>query len=170
MSATLRHNIGATVFAAVNVTVPGVFDPFIPKDVQIHAGRSNPRWEAVGFSIKLPSQAGDAYRLMEACFRAYILPSPVTPAKGALLLGKKIAASLGVPYAGDGLPGEEGLAAALKANPHDLSAWAVYADLLQERGCWRGDLIRGWLGKKAIQVKYGIPLIARRNAMGKTWE
>lgn len=53
---------------------------------------------------------------------------------------------------------------AIAENPGDVATWMAFADWLSERSdaglVLRGKIIRGWLDKKPLKMKYGIPIIA----------
>jgi uncharacterized protein (TIGR02996 family) len=59
---------------------------------------------------------------------------------------------------------EKSFLAAIQDDPADLANWSAYADWLQEQDHFdmkrRGLVITGWLGPKAVQVKYGVPVLA----------
>lgn len=69
------------------------------------------------------------------------------------------------PHADAPTPGDEPFLLAIAEAPGDLANWTVYADWLQEQSdkavVRRGLTIAGWLGPKAMKVKYGLPVLAR---------
>lgn len=138
--------------------------------------------QVVTFACKLPSQVGLTYELMH---RAYwlardhrMLPTSVLPqvidrvAKRSLaMFDQKLSLSLGLGHPVT-LDGEEaGFVDAIRDDPNDLANWSAYADWLQERPNdekmnVRGRVIAGWLGPKALKVKYGVPVIAQPEKWG----
>lgn len=139
----------------------------------------------VTLAVKLPSQVELGYLLMH---RSYWLardlrklPPGNRPLvistlakKGLGTLASKLSTSMGIGDPGMiGLPDifadcdEEAFTGAIHENPGDLANWMAYADWLSERDnqdmITRGKVIAGWLGKKALKMKYGIPIIAQPN-------
>jgi uncharacterized protein (TIGR02996 family) len=172
-----------------NVYVDGPFRPsllaaFGATRTSRWAGMRSPnRTQVVSFACKLSSQVGPTYQLMH---RAYwmarhrdrlepgLLPQAIDGTARLSLgrLAQKLSLSLGVGDPGmiavsDLFPPceETGFTDAIHADPSDLGNWYAYADWLQDRPnegmVTRGKVIAGWLGPKALKMKYGVPVIAQ---------
>ncbi len=157
------------------------------KHVLRWAGVAHGGWNthALTFALKLPIQVHIAYKLMH---RAYWLardlrklppgrmPQAIdgTAKRSLGTLANKLSLSLGIGDPGMiGVPDifstcdEDAFTGAIHEAPDDLANWMAYGDWLQERDnekmrC-RGRVIAGWLGKKALKMKYGVPIIAQPN-------
>jgi uncharacterized protein (TIGR02996 family) len=170
MSATLLQRIGMTLWHEGGLVHWANEHKIKYKRTLVWAGVRQPRWECMQFSLKLPR---------DVCAMWHLIGS-VAMADGFKLRDKLIA-SLGLPmgpwhkllavnvklvaYHPD-FPDDLPFLREIANDPSNLDSWAIYADWLEEHAedQWRlrGQLIRGWLGKKAIKVKYGMPMIARK--------
>ncbi len=173
MSCTLKHDIGQQIRALLELDNPGVAEAIGMREASRWAGinraRSGHRYECWTFSLKLPRDIGKVwvlYRLVsrlqcgqkrgQSRFPAPYALSHTVGVSGCHILAAKLTVALGVPQAvvmGD----EAEFLRAIDDKPHDLTPWHPYADWLQERDCHRGEVIAGWLGKKAVKYKYGVP-------------
>jgi uncharacterized protein (TIGR02996 family) len=170
MSATLRHNVGVQIANAIEAEDADALAPFGSKQVGVYAGTGKPDWQAVGFAIKLPKQIAEGYALMQICEHVAgmkaLSDTPVVAIKGCHVLALKLAVSFGLPgpYAAENPDLEQAFLKSLSEKPGELATWMAYADYLQEQDCpaaRRGAVIAGWLGKRAMKVKYGVPELAR---------
>lgn len=163
MSATLRYDIGQGISFALSNASPGLLAEFGCMPASRWGGVHKSRFECLTFAVKLPSQIVLAVDLLLATIRAQRseFSTDGTALNSCRTLEKKLRQSLGLPK---GTSAEERPFVDAIMEGGDLTDWLVYADWLQERCDPRGDLIRAWSDpKKAIKVKYGIPVMARND-------
>lgn len=164
MSATLRHDIGQAIAEALEREGGGVMFALAARPAERWAGVHRPRTKVVTFAAKLPRDVATVYDLIRVCWEVFDKYDNRTVRNGAHLLRKKLTVSLGLPWGeSDGLSADElAFLAAINGSPGDIAAWSAYADWMTERDNLRGRLIEGWLGPKAIKVRYGVPEMARK--------
>jgi uncharacterized protein (TIGR02996 family) len=175
MSATIRVDIGRSLAELLEAVQPGIGNEIGAEAASRWAGwraaAVGHRNSCVTFGLKLPSEAGKVWRLLLLVSRLQRLSSvyarDVTHAEntptarnGCRTLAAKLTVALGLP--GCVAEGEErAFLVSIDENPDDRTAWTAYADWLQERddanAVWRGKVIAGWLGKKSMHYKYGMP-------------
>lgn len=163
MTATLRYDVGTSFYNAIDDKE--LIDRLDAKTVRRWKGHNYGGYaECISFSIRLPSQT-------ELAFKLFLVSSSLAQdtihlvSKSALALHKKLQLSLGLPiYLQTVIDLEKQFLNSISLNPSDLGNWSAYSDWLQdqqeEHTKRRGLVIAGWLGPKAIKVKYGVPLLA----------
>lgn len=138
----------------------------------------------VTLAVKLPAQIELGYLLMDRAYWLACNPNRLAPGavplavygharSGLRTLANKLSLSMGI-----GDPGrinhtdrpqestvERGFLVTIHEAPGQLANWMAYADWLSERDdpkmTTRGKVIVGWLAKKALKMKYGVPVIAQ---------
>ncbi len=168
MSATLRHDVGLSTARVLTLADAVLMENFGMSGARRWQGVCRARRDVATFSVKLPDQRAGAWRLIDVCGR-FARDTSADAWKvnsGLKTLGRKLRVGLGlpVPELGDAVTDDEaGLIEKIDESlGGDLSLWAVYADWLQDRGSFRGDVVRGWLDPKVpVKVKYGLPEAAR---------
>lgn len=167
MSATLRHDIGNELANAVSQTVAGTLEAFAGKPVTRWAGVRRGGWtrHCHTFAIKLPVQIGQLWRLCDTLAAVETTDRPWVVRKQAHLLRLKLLYSVGWPVGGVTQGEERAFVEAVVEAPDELATWSAWADWLQERPGdvyqARGALMAGWLARKALKVKYGVPELVR---------
>jgi uncharacterized protein (TIGR02996 family) len=169
MSATLRYDIGAEAGAELYAFDMDLFDKLSWGPTDRYAGIHKQRWRCYTFAVKLPKQSAEAVDVLR------LLDDRMWSGqvrKSCWALFNKLATSLGLPafWRPDiqdiDAPRQWPFLVAIGESPGDLVNWSAYSDWLQEQSDEelqrRGELIAGWLGPKAIKVKYGVPLLAQR--------
>jgi uncharacterized protein (TIGR02996 family) len=172
MSATLRYDIPRKLANAIIARTPGLAVLVGMRETLRWAGvrRGGNTAEVATFAVKLPKQIAAAWELI----RMLECDGDVAVIRGAITVRDKLALSIGLNVDHCTNPNifpeideveEEAFFDAIKETPGDLATWSAYSDWLQEQDResmqLRGRLIAGWLGKKAIKVKYGIPVMVR---------
>lgn len=170
MSATYRYDIGQGLKAELAARRPLLLGKLGGRMVTRWAGVANPRAIMLTFAIKLPDQIVEAVQLV-GCLSAIIadVRSVLVDLYAARRLLAKVTLGLGIVSRREYevLPQnaeERAFMLAIWEEPGDLSQWLVYCDWLEDqcdaRKYLRSRVIRGWNGKKALKVKYGVPEIA----------
>lgn len=177
MTATYRHHVGLALNAvlldaAANAGRESPLGGLGTKVVNVWQGAMAPRQHrrCLAFSVKLPRDIGEAvylFDLLELAPEFRQFPG-ISRQRDTLL--RKLAAGLGLPmyrYAVSN-PQERAFLDACGDAPQELANWTAYADWLQEQPdpavVLRGQVMAGWLGPKAVKVKYGLPVIINGRA------
>jgi uncharacterized protein (TIGR02996 family) len=165
VSATLRYDLGVYAALAIDGMPDNPLGPFGASETSRWAGVGRARWLCVTFAVKLPAQASQAFALLKA-IRTLAGDANLPPRErdGCQTLAGKLSLALGLPP-GPATPHEDAFLHALAQDPGQLATWSAYADWLQERpdpqSQRRGLVIAGWLARKPMKVKYGVPTIAK---------
>lgn len=162
MSATLRHDISRELAAAIWDCDFLLLAAMGGRESQIWAGiRNGGHRPSYTFAAKLPGDVRNCVALLDACgtIQTRIRDIPSRVRNSAHTLAAKFIVSLGLPFE-FWLDEEAGFLASIEAAPGELTNWSAYADWLVERGEKRGEVMQGWLAKKAVKTKYGVPLTA----------
>lgn len=164
MSVTLRHDIGPALANAIRDRDLMLLAVFGVESKSRWAGinKTNQYWACESFAIKLPTDVKHAWELLRVLWQT---EGGASEQKGARVLAAKVWVSLGLapqsPYLTAKPQDDEwAFLTAISAAPGELQTWGAYADWLQEREHkslqHRGRVIAGWMGKKAMKVKYGV--------------
>lgn len=159
MSATLRHDIGPALANEIRDHDLMLLSVFGVADKARWAGvnKTKQYWECETFAAKLPTDVGHVWELIDILSRCN--------EKGSRVVAGKLWVSLGLAPQSHYLTAkpndtEWALLAGIATAPGELKTWGAYGDWLQEQDhvCQqrRGRLIAGWMGKKAMKVKYGV--------------
>jgi uncharacterized protein (TIGR02996 family) len=165
MSATLRYDIGQQLGMAIQISYPSLFAALKMEPMSRWGGIGNPRWHGYTFALKLPADIETLYMLIGSLEEiGDNIFHNGTVANSCRLLQKKLSISVGLPwecFIDQPHPDEQAFLDCLNEEPGRLDTWGAYADWLQEHDDPRGTLISAWMNpKKAMKVKYGLPLMA----------
>jgi uncharacterized protein (TIGR02996 family) len=164
MTATLRYDIGQQGAHEIEAIDPSLLNELGARDASRYAGFRRARFHCKTFAVKLPAQAGNAYRLQDVCRRVMGREKHGVIYTTCQALREKLVLSLGLPYLWVIKRGEAPFLHALDLNPNEPATWHAYADYLQEQthehDQLRGKVIAEWLGPKAVKVKYGVTVTA----------
>lgn len=174
MSATIRVDIGCSLAALLEAVHPGIGEEVGAERASRWAGLAaayrGRRNECVTFGLKIPKRIATVWKLLLLTSRlqrlgthardAVYSENTATARNSCHTLAGKLTVALGLPgYAATGE--ERAFLVSIDEDPDNLTAWTAYADWLQERdddnARWRGKVIAGWLGKKSMRYRYGMP-------------
>lgn len=164
MTATMRHDIGLQIADAIEGASPKLLAEFDMKTMSRWAGVRKEPWRCCSFVVRLPGDAAKAYLLAELLDRLRLDESNGTVRRGCNTLYRKVMLGLGLPpyMTEERNAAEAAFLTALDELPGDLATWSAYSDWLQDQDNpdvqRRGRVIAGWLGPKAVKVKYGVPV------------
>jgi hypothetical protein len=121
------------------------------------AGIHRPRWECWTFSVRLPAQVKEGFRLLRACFNRLADTPGVSGLDRRVLatIARKLRAALGWPAAPLGTSPEElGLRRHIEQEPETLVLWQAYADwLLENDHPEYGESMARWLSPRHYTQK-----------------
>ena len=167
MTATLRYDIGLQLAESIREYDRlheglDILSFFGARDVARWGGAGNPRRDCVTLALKLPNQIVPVWKVQETLHVVMEDAESWAARNSASVLYRKIGVSLGILPDVGMLKLERVFLDPIRHCPGDLATWSAYSDWLQDREethlQQRGWVMAGWLGKKAMKIKYGVPM------------